>query len=426
MRAIENVAVIGGNGTMGSLSGGLFAQAGIHCIFFAPSVRDAQGGIENAVRQARSDAIREYIRPESFDALEPLLPKCNWVLEAVSEDLALKQSFNRRVDLSRKRGSIVSSMSSGLSIEDLAAGCSDDFRAHFMGVHFFNPPGSLLACELTAHPDNDEGVKALVYDFCERVLRRVNIVTNNCPAFAGNRIGFQFLNEAALYAEEHGVETVDYLLGPFTGRAIPPLATIDHVGLDVHRAIVDNIYRNSNDERHESFRIPGYVQRMIDGGMLGRKSGSDGGFYRYNEKKHRLAIDPSTLEHGKLKGCSIEVVERIKRHIHDGEYRSAVSLIQTDDSEPMRIVRRFIAGYIAYSYSRIGEVTPEEHGIHGIDRVMAHGFSWFPPSAWVDVLGGPGETARFLEQSGYTPPGQLSGHGRQCRIPEVYRYLIAY
>lgn len=428
MCTIKNVAVLGGNGTMGSLSGGLFAQAGIACIYFAPSREEAQGGIENAVRQARSDVIRDYIQPEPFFSLESMLPDCDWILEAVSENLALKQKFFHRVDRCRKKGSIVSSMSSGLSIEDMARDCSDDFKAHFMGVHFFNPPGRLPACELTFHPHNTERTRRFVSHFCEKTLRRVNLITCNSPAFAGNRIGFQFLNEAATYADRYGVEMIDYLLGPHTGRTLPPLETINMVGLDVHKAIVDNIYENSSDERHETFIIPDYVQRMIEGKMLGLKSGLTGGFYRTGEKNQRLVIDPSSLEHRSLKKIAIDTIERMKLHIHDGEYREALSLLQHEDSEPLSLINHFIAGYISYSYARIGEVTPAEDGIHGIDRAMAYGFSWLPPSAWVDFLGGTKKTVKLLERSHVPVPKQLAdaGEGRQCRVPEVGKYFLAH
>jgi hypothetical protein len=200
------------------------------------------------------------------------------------------------------------------------------------------------------------------------------------------------------------------------------------VGLDVHKTIVDNIYKNSCDERHESFIIPDYVQRMIEAKLLGLKSGPAGGFYHTGEKKERFVIDPSSLEHRSLKKIEIDTIERMKLHIHDGEYGEAVSLMQSDDSEPLSLVNYFISGYISYSYSRVGEVTPVDFGIHGIDRVMAYGFSWLPPSAWVDYLGGPKKSTKLLERSEVPVPKQLAdaSEGRQCRVPEVGKYFLAH
>jgi 3-hydroxyacyl-CoA dehydrogenase len=427
MREIKKVAILGGDGTMGSLSGGIFAQAGIQCKYFSPTLDLAQRGIENAVKQAKSEVIREYILPLTFEAMKGELSDCDWIFEAVAENISLKRDFFQKVDSFRKNRSIVSSVSSGLSIEEMAMDRSDDFRAHFIGVHFFNPPGKLLANELIFHPDNSETFRDEIYGFCEKVLRRINIIAFNRPGFAANRIGFQFLNEAARYAEKYGVEYIDYLLGPFTGRALPPLATIDHVGIDVHKAIVDNIYSGTLDERHDTFLLPDYVENMIHKETLGLKSGPAGGFYRYSKEREKFVIIPQTLEYKKAENIKFDVAENIKQALHDGNYREAVRVIGSDPSLEISLIRHFILSYISYSYSRISEVTPEDYGIHGIDRVMSYGFSWLPPSAWVDFFGGPGETLMLMEGLDVPIPEQLknASEEKQCRIPEVTKYFVA-
>jgi 3-hydroxyacyl-CoA dehydrogenase len=423
---IKKVAVLGANGAMGSHSGGIFAQAGISCLFFARSKEKADKGIENAVQQARSEVLRNYIVPRTYDELEDDLGQCDWVFEALGEDVELKKHYFERVDGARKKGTIVSTVSSSLSIEEMARGRSDDFRAHFMGVHFFNPPGKLPANELIFHPDNTDTLRNFVAHFCEKFLYRVNIVTYNRPGFAGNRVGFQFLNEAALYAEQHGVEMIDYLLGPYTGRALPPLATIDLVGLDVYRAIVDYISSTTNDERHDTFIMPLYCKEMVQKGFVGRKGGTGGGFYRKDDDE-RLAISPEGLHYSPVKPVKVDFVEDIKRSIHDGEYRKAIERMGGERSTEADIMRHFVLGYISYSYSRIGEVTPLEHGIHGIDKVMAYGFSWLPPSGWVDLLGGPAKTASMIENAGLPVPEQLllQPDDTHCRVPDIQKYLIA-
>jgi 3-hydroxyacyl-CoA dehydrogenase len=424
---IKKAAVLGANGTMGSLSGGIFAQAGVHCLFFARTVEKAQKGIENAVKQARSDVLREYIVPRSYEDLDGELPDCDWIVEAVAEELPLKREFFRRVDGLRKKGTVVSTISSSLSIARMAEEGSDDFKAHFCGVHFFNPPGKLLANEIVYHPRNGEAFRTFVYRFCEKALRRVNVVTRDTPGFAGNRVGFQFLNEAAIGAEAHGVETIDYLLGPHTGRALPPLATIDLVGVDVHREIVRNIHARARDERHDSFKLPPYVQTMVEKKMLGCKSAASGGFYRTVEKNARLALEPRSLQHRAPANVRDARVEEIKTHIRDGLYGRAADIIKRETSEAIALVRRFLLGYISYSFARIGEVTEPGAGIHGIDRVMSYGFSWLPPSGWVDLFGGPKETMRALDKCGLPVPEQLKGtaEGILCRVPEMTKYLLA-
>jgi 3-hydroxyacyl-CoA dehydrogenase len=426
MNVIQKVAILGANGTMGSHSGGIFAQAGVHCLFFARSKKKAEKGIEKAVEQARSDVLRNYIVPRTYDELEDELPRCDWVFEALGEDIELKKRYLEKVDGARKKGTIVSTVSSSLSIEEIARGRSADFRAHFMGVHFFNPPGKLPANELIFHPDNTNVLKHFVSHFCEKYLYRVNIVANNRPGFAGNRVGFQFLNEAARYAEKYGVETIDYLLGPYTGRILPPLATIDLVGLDVYRAIVDYIYGETDDERHDTFSLPQYCKEMAQKGPFGRKGKTVGGFYRKDDDEI-LIISPGSLDYSPLRSVKVDFVEDIKRSIHDGEYRKAVEQIAGERTTEADIVRHFILGYISYSYSRIGEVTPLAQGIHGIDKVMSYGFSWLPPSGWVDLLGGPAKTADMIESAGLPIPEQLLSQPDEthCLVPDIQKYLIA-
>src|SRR5690606_33512334 len=119
-------------------------------------------------------------------------------------------------------------------------------------------------------------------------------------AFAGNRVGIKVLNEVAQLAEEHGVAFMDYVVGPYTGRAMPPLSTVDLVGLDVHKAIVDNVYENTKDEAHEKFALPAYVDKLIAAGHLGNKTAAKGGFYRRAKedgKNVRYVLDPKSGEY---------------------------------------------------------------------------------------------------------------------------------
>lgn len=426
-RTIKKVAILGASGNMGSLSGGLFAQAGIECVFFARSLDKANAGIEAAVAQARSDVLRKYIRPATYEELEKEIPTCDWVFEGLAEDLAIKNEFFSRIEKVKKPEAIVSTVSSGLSIRKMAEGRSDDFRKNFLGTHFYNPPGKLPANELIFHPDMPKSTREFIYNFCANVLRRVNIITEDTPAFAGNRIGFQFLNDAAIHAEKYGADTIDYLLGPYTGRALPPLATIDLVGLDVHKAIVDNVYHNVRDERIETYKMPDYMQRMIDSGMLGRKAKDKGGFFHRDAEKNKLTLDIASLSHVPAKTIKIDWVEKAKQAIHDGFYSRAVDILRTASGEEANLVRYFLLGYVAYSFARVGEVTPAEDGIHGIDRVMAYGFSWLPPSGWVDLLGGVSAACALIEKAGLPVPTQLKNlkaKGRICRVPDITKFLV--
>ncbi|HNJ65225.1 MAG TPA: 3-hydroxyacyl-CoA dehydrogenase family protein, partial [Turneriella sp.] len=246
-------------------------------------------------------------------------------------------------------------------------------------------------------------------------------------AFAGNRIGFQLLNDAAIQAEKYGVDKIDYLLGPYTGRALAPLATIDLVGLDVHKAIVDNVVANVKDERIDTYKMPAYMQKMIDAGMLGRKAKGKGGYFNRDAEKNKTTLNIADLSFAPTKKDKIDWVEKTKQAIQDGMYPRAIDLIKNAPGEEGKIVRYFILGYVAYSFARIGEVTPEADGIHGIDRVMSSGFSWLPPSGWVDLFGGAKETAALIEKAGIPVPAQLKAikeKGKICRVADVSKFLI--
>lgn len=428
-RTIKKVGVLGASGNMGSLSGGIFAQADIQCVFFARSNDKATAGLEAAVGQARSDVLRKYIKAASYDDLEKEIPTCDWIFEGLAEDMAIKNEFFAKIEKLKKPDAIVSTVSSGLSIRKMGEGRSENFRKNFMGTHFYNPPGKLPANELIFHPDVPKETREFVYDFCEQILRRVNITTEDTAAFAGNRIGFQLLNDAAIHAEKYGVDKMDYLLGGFTGRALAPLATIDLVGLDVHKAIVDNVVANVKDERIDTYKMPAYMQRMIDQGMLGRKAKGKGGYFNRDAEKNKTTLNIADFSFAPTKKDKIVWIEQTKQFIQDGLYGRAIEHIKNAPGEEGKIVRYFILGYVAYSFARISEVTPEADGIHGIDRVMSSGFSWLPPSGWVDLLGGVQETCALIEKAGLKVPAQLKavkekkGH-KICRISDVSRFLV--
>ncbi len=425
--SIKKVGVLGASGNMGSLSGGIFAQANIECIFFARTLDKAKAGLEAAVGQARSDVLRRYIRTVSYDELEKEIPSCDWIFEGLAEDMAIKNEFFAKIEKYKKADAIVSTVSSGLSIRKMGEGRSEEFRKNFMGTHFYNPPGKLPANELIFHPDVPKETRKFVYDFCEKVLRRVNIITEDTAAFAGNRIGFQLLNDAAIYAEKHGVDKIDYLLGPYTGRALPPLATIDLVGLDVHKAIVDNVVQHIQDERIDTYKMPAYMQKMIDAGMLGRKAKGKGGYFNRDAEKNKTTLQIADLSFAATKKEKIDWVEKTKQSIQDGLYSKAIEQIKNAPGEEGKIVRYFILGYVAYSFARIGEVTPEVDGIHGIDRVMSSGFSWLPPSGWVDLFGGVKATCALIESAGLSAPIQLKSikdKGKICRVADVSKFLV--
>jgi 3-hydroxyacyl-CoA dehydrogenase len=325
------------------------------------------------------------------------------VFEALTEDLALKQEMFARVDGARRDDAIVATVTSGLSINQLAASCSASFRRHFLGLHLFNPPNVIVGTELVAGSETSPDVVDFVEAFATLRLGREVVRTHDTPAFAGNRIGFKVLNEAAQLAEELGPLLVDKLVGPYTGRAMTPLATIDLVGWDIHRAIVDNVYATTRDEAHATLALPAYMARAMEHGTLGDKSG--GGFFRKSGKQ-RLVLDPKSGAYrpeAEIELPELSFIGEVTRLHREARYREALQAFLAAPGEYASIAKRVVAGYISYAFHRVGEVTDT---IDGIDRIMGTGFNWAPPSVLVDTLTPHGAVA-LIEGAGLPVPARL-------------------
>jgi 3-hydroxyacyl-CoA dehydrogenase len=406
--SVKNVVVLGSGGTVGSLVGGLVAQQGIKVYFLSRTMEGAKRGLGRAIAQARSEVISRNIVCGDYDHfLEDALKEADWIVECVSEDLAIKQRMYERIDGSKKPDAIVSSTTSSLPLDSLPQGRSENFRKNFLSTHFYNPPGKMLACEITGQSDTNPDVVNFMKDFLQHRLRRVVIPVKNVAGFAGNRIAFLLLNRITALAAVYGVEMMDYLIGPYTGRQMPPLATIDLVGLDIHKAIVENLYNNTSDEMRHSLIRPEYVNKMIESGSLGNKTPDKGGFYKKLESGKPMFIDPASCEYVPAIAPHVAFVEKAKHLIHMGMYREAFETIKAASGREAEIVKDILCVYIAYSYSRIGEVTEREFGIDGIDRVMSFGFHWAPPSLIVSVLGGKEYVIELLEKKEFEIPDAL-------------------
>jgi 3-hydroxyacyl-CoA dehydrogenase len=369
-REIRKVVVLGANGAMGAGSGEVFAAAGIETVFLARTRDKAGEGRTRAEDLAKSEALRRYISVGTYDDdLQRVVPEADLIFEAVSEDLALKRVYFERIDKLRKPGSIVATVSSGLSIAQMAASGSESFARHFLGIHFFNPPNVIVGCELIPHTGTDPAVTRDVSELLRERLGRQLVLTSDTPAFCGNRVGFKVLNECAQLADKYGAGYIDALLGPHTGRAMAPLATIDFVGWDVHQAIVDNVFANTRDEAHEAFALPASMREKIKQGVLGDKTPDKGGFFKKSDKQKREVP---------------ELARKMKALHHVGRYREALDLFATATGPDAELMRRVILGYVSYGLNRVGEVVERAADV---DRIMGYGFNWAPPSVLVDLIG---------------------------------------
>jgi 3-hydroxyacyl-CoA dehydrogenase len=382
---IQRVVILGANGTMGAGAGEVFAGARFRVVMLAREHDKAEAGLKAAQGAARAEAVAEQMEIGTYDNdLARTVAEADLIFESLAEDLALKRHYLELVDRHRRDDAIVATGSSGLSIAEMARGRSDSFRKHFLGIHFFNPPNVIVGTEVIPGRDTEPAiVKSTVEMLGSRLGRKV-IVTKDRPAFVGNRVGFKVLNEVAQLAGEHGVAYIDYLIGPHTGRAMAPLATVDLVGWDVHRAIVDNVHENCEDEAHAFFELPAFMARGIREGRLGDKTPEQGGFYR-REGTETLALDPKTGSHGPLrKPAPIEFVEKMKSLNRVGKYAEAMAALREAKGPDADLCRRVVLGYLSYGLNRVGEVAQTARDV---DTIMSYGFNWAPPSALVDLLG---------------------------------------
>jgi 3-hydroxyacyl-CoA dehydrogenase len=424
---IERVVILGANGTMGAGSAEVFAAGGCDVVLLARSTEKAREGLVGAQNMAKSLRIADKMSVGTYDGdLDEAVGKADLIFEALAEDIEIKKAFFARVDRVRRPESIVATVSSGLSITEMAKPCSESFKKNFLGIHLFNPPTVIVGTEVIPHAGTDPKLVPAIVAMLETRFGRVVTLCNDLPAFAGNRVGFKVLNECAQLAAEHGVAFVDYLIGPYTGRAMPPLATVDLVGWDVHRAIVDNVHANTRDEAHAAFALPTYVAELIEEGHLGNKTPERGGFYRRSKedgKNVNLVLDPKSGGYrspADIKIKPIPFVEQMRELHHVGRYREAFKVFLAAKGAEADLARTVILGYVSYALNRVGDgevvAMPRD-----VDKIMGFGFNWAPPTVLVDIMGLK-ETTQALERAKLPVPKTLANAKpgeRLFREPQV-------
>lgn len=387
---IRVVTVVGVTGTMGANVAGIFASFGnakVYCV--GRDIEKVRKTVPRIVKSVRADAIAKNLVPADFSSLEDCVKESDLVFESSSEDIKVKTEIARKVGAALQEHAVSCTGTSGLSITTISECYPEKIRGHFFGVHMFNPPYSMSLCELTPTIYSDKVMQAELRDYLEKVLYRTVVEVKDSPAFLGNRIGFQFINEALQYAERFkdngGIDYIDSILGSFTGRSMAPLITSDFVGLDVHKAIVDNICENTNDYANETFVLPEFVQKLIEQKKLGRKSG--GGLYqmvKYENGLRRMTVyDISTGLYRDLIPYVFPFADKVKKCLSEGDYQKAFEQLVNNHSLEAEICRFFLLDYIVYSLYATKEVG---YTIDAADDVMATGFNWCPPLAMYQAI----------------------------------------
>lgn len=405
MKNIHAVTIVGANGTMGKNVAAIFAAFGHAQVYLISRTKEKSiQAKDKAYKSVRAESIKERMIAADYSELEACICKSQLIFETCAEDWNVKTDIHNRIAEALKKNKeqkIICTGTSGLSITGLAKLYHEDQRSFFMGMHFFNPPYSLTLCELIPTRYTDRTVFKEVFEYGKNVLCRTMVEVKDFPAFLGNRIGFQFINEAMQFAEKYkyngGIDYIDSILGPFTGRAMSPLVTADFVGLDVHKAIVDHLYENTNDYAHNTFILPGFANRLIEEKRLGKKAGE--GLYKTIVHDSGIKIrQVYDIEHGYYRNVmryKFPYVEEMVSAFRTGDYEQGVKALINNRSQEADICCAFLLKYILYSLETAKAVG---YDLYSADDVMAAGFNWCPPLALIEILGGIKEVQRLCAE----------------------------
>lgn len=403
---IRKVAVLGA-GTMGARIAAHLANASIPSVLLDivpaeltateqakgltladPRVRNrfAQAGLDVALKSRPAaffvpEAAR-MITLGNFDDDLTAVKDCDWIIEAVTENLEIKRSLLRRVEPLRGPKAIVSSNTSGISIARIAEGFSEDFRRHWLGTHFFNPPRYMRLLEVIPTRETLPEVVETVSRFGDMVLGKGIVRAKDTPNFIANRIAtFVTLNVLRVMQQDgYSIEEIDALTGPAMG--LPKSATfrtLDIVGLDVMAHVVKNLADAlPDDERRDLFKIPGFVVQMLERKLLGEKTRQ--GFYKKVKASPKsgtgdvgseiLTLDLQTFEYRPRQRAKFPSLE-MAQNIEDTRQRVA-SLLQAPDRAG-QFYRKVLSDAFHYAASRIPEVSDD---IVSVDNAMKWGFNW--------------------------------------------------
>lgn len=411
-RIIKKVAVLG-SGVMGSRIACHFANIGVEVLLLDivprelneaekaagktlehPAVRNriVNEALQTALKSNPSPIYRQSfakrITTGNFDDNMSQISTCDWIIEVVVERLDIKKSVFEKVEQFRKPGTLITSNTSGIPIRLMAEGRSEDFKKHFCGTHFFNPPRYLKLLEIIPTENTSDEVISFLQDYGMRYLGKTVVLCKDTPAFIANRIGVYSIQALFHLVKEMGlsVEDVDKLTGPVLGR--PKSATFrtcDVVGLDTLIHVANGVRENCpGDESKNVFEIPDYVQKMAENKWLGDKSKQ--GFYKKtkNEKGETeiLSLDLNTLEYKAQKKSKFATLEATKAV---DDLNTRVPMLYNGKDNAGEFYKKSFAGLFAYVSNRIPEISDN---LFSIDDGMKAGFGWQlgPFETW-DLIG---------------------------------------
>jgi 3-hydroxyacyl-CoA dehydrogenase len=391
MPSIRSVAVLGA-GTMGAQIAALFANAGVPAALLDLTSDVAREGLKRA-RALKPDPFftadaAALVSTAGFDADLATLSTVDWIIEAVVEQIEIKRALLASVDGVRRAGTIVTSNTSGIPIAALAEGRSDDFRRHWLGTHFFNPPRYLRLFEVIPTPETDPAVVDRVSRFADRRLGKGVVVAKDTPNFIANHVGV-FGVVAVLRALESGeytIEEIDAITGPAIGRPnSATFRTMDIAGIDILAHVAKNLH----------VELPSIVTQLIERGWVGEKAGQ--GFYKRVKSAagtEILTLDPATMTYRPKQSPRLPALDAAKA-IDDVGARIKTLFTGKDK------VGAFLRSTLAPALVHTARVAPDiAYSIDDIDRALTWGFGWeLGPFETMDAIG-PHEALRDVFPQG--------------------------
>ena len=408
---LKKVAVLG-SGVMGSGIACHLANIGMEVLMLDivpstlegaqlkdPKLRNSivNGALQNAVKSKPASLYKKSfvsrISTGNFEDDFEKIKDADWIIEVVVERLDIKQQILQKVDSIRKVNSLVSSNTSSIPIHLLAEKCSDDFKAHFCGTHFFNPPRYLRLLEVIPTPSTLMDVTDFFMEFGKVGLGKQTVLCKDTPAFIGNRIGVMSGSEMTILTEKYNfrVEEVDALTGTLIGR--PNTATFrlqDLVGLDtsdkVSRFVIQNVKGDRYVDKLKERPTPKFMNFLLEHNFLGNKTGK--GFYEKTSKKDEKGksiinvLNLESLEYEPLIRPKMEIIKMAKGM---ELMNKRLQYLVEGDSKEHHFFKEYFGALFAYSAQRVPEISDQ---YFPVDDAMRTGYVWdYGPFEYWDLIG---------------------------------------
>jgi len=393
MYKINKVAIIG-SGIMGSRIACHFANIGVEVLLLDIINKEAEKDLNN--KNFRNKIVNESLDNTIKSKPSPIYSKkfinrintgnlvddlnkiadADWIIEVIIENLQIKKELFEKIEKYRKPNSIISSNTSGIPINQMIEGRSENFCNNFCGTHFFNPPRYLKLLEIIPSKKTNNNLINFLLSYGEKFLGKTTVLCKDTPAFIANRIGIAGIASLFKIIEdlELSIEEVDSLTGPIIGR--PKSATFrtcDLVGLDTLNNVAKGVYENCpNDENRHIFKLPDFINKMLKEQYLGDKTKQ--GFYKKSrDDKGRRQILSLNLKNFKYENKNKVRFELIGKAKKISKLKDRLKILVEGNDKASLFYKKMFAIMFSYVSNRVPEISNE---IYKIDSAMCAGFGW--------------------------------------------------